>query len=46
MAGILLDILRETADRAQSSDSCNGNEVGTLVRILQKYQQTVIIIST
>jgi ankyrin repeat protein len=46
VADILLDILRETADSAQSSDSCNGNEVGTLVGILEKYQQNVIIIST
>ena len=39
VADILLDILQETVDSAQSA-------VGTLVGILQKYQQKVILIST
>jgi hypothetical protein len=46
VADILLDILQEAVDRKQSADNCNDNEVGSLVGILQKYQQKVILIST
>jgi len=46
VADILLGILQETVDREQSADNCNDNEVETLVGILQKYQQKVILIST
>jgi hypothetical protein len=45
LTDILLNILRETADSAQSSECCNDNEVEPLVGILQKYQQKVILIS-
>jgi hypothetical protein len=46
VADILLDILQEAVDREQSADNCNDNKVGSLVGILLKYQQKVILIST
>jgi len=44
VADILLDILQETVDGEQNTDRCNDSEVGTLVGVLQKYQQKVILI--
>ena len=46
VADTLLGILQETVGSEQSVDSCNDSEVGTLVGVLQKYQQKVILIST
>ena len=45
VADILLDILQESLGCEQSSDNCDDNKIETLVDVLQKYGQKVILIS-
>ena len=46
VADILLDILQKSVGCRQGSNNSGDNKVETLIEVLQKYQQKVILIST